>query len=101
MAARERHILGELEKRGAPQQVLEARRSMPPVSTVPTAEWIDRVVSSIEGVVPAGPLVTCTLKGQLPAPFPVRITPSKILLPRNNQIIGDVMLGGGTAISLN
>jgi hypothetical protein len=48
-----------------------------------------------------GPLVTCTLKGQLPAPFPVRITPSKILLPTNNQIIGGVMLGGGTAISLN
>jgi hypothetical protein len=48
-----------------------------------------------------GPLVTCTLKGQLRAPFPVRITPSKILLPTNNQIIGGVMLGGGTAISLN
>ncbi len=24
------------------------------------------------------------LKGQLPAPFPVRITPSKIVLPGNN-----------------
>jgi hypothetical protein len=101
MAARERRILGELEKRGAPQHVTEARRSMPPVLTAPTAEWIDRVVGSIEAVVPAGPLVTCTLKGQLPAPFPVQITPSKIRLPRNNQIIGGVMLGGGTAISLN
>jgi hypothetical protein len=101
MAARERRILAELEKRGAPQHVIEARRSMPPVSTVPTAEWLDRVVGSIEGIVPAGPLVTCTLKGRLPAPFPVRITPSKIVLPRNNQIVGGVMLGGGTAISLN
>jgi len=101
MAARERRMLAELEKRGVPQHVIEARRPMPPVSTVPTAEWIDRVVGSIEGVLPAGALVTCTLKGQLPAPFPVRITPSKIVLPRNNQIIGGVMLGGGTAISLN
>ena len=74
---------------------------MPPASTVPTAEWIDCVVGSIEGVVPAGPLVTCALKGQLPAPFPVRITPSKIVLPGNNRIVGGVILNCGTAISLN
>jgi hypothetical protein len=57
---------------------------MPPASTVPKAEWIDCVVGSIEGVLPARALVICTLKGQLPAPFPVRITPSKILLRRHN-----------------
>jgi len=100
MAARERRILAELETRGAPQHVIEARRSMPPVSTAPTAEWIDRVTGSIEGIVPAGPLVTCTLKGQLPAPFPVRITPSQIILPGNNRIIGGVTLNCGTAITL-
>jgi hypothetical protein len=59
------------------------------------------VVSSIERVVPDGPLVTCALKGQLPASFPVRITPSKIVLPGNNRISGAIMLGGGTAIRLN
>jgi hypothetical protein len=70
-------------------------------STAPSAEWIDRVVSSIEGVIPAGPIVTCALKGQLPAPLPVRITPSQIVLPGNNRIIGGVVLNCGTAISLN
>jgi hypothetical protein len=101
MAARERRVLAELEKRGVPWHMIEARRSIPPPSTVTPADRTDHVVSSIERVVPDGPLVTCALKGQLPASFPVRITPSKIVLPGNNRISGAIMLGGGTAIRLN
>ena len=100
MANRERRMLAELEKRGAPQHVIEARRSMPPVSTAPTAEWIDRVVGSIEGAAGRRPR---HLHAERPAPCSVSGPdhPSKILLPGNNQIAGGVMLGGGTAISLN
>jgi hypothetical protein len=64
-------------------------------------EWMDAAVRAIEGVEPAGPLVTCTLKAQRPAPFPIQITPSKIILRRNNTIIGGVFLNADKAIRLN
>jgi len=61
----------------------------------------DEVISSIRRSWEDDELVLCTLEADLPFPFPVQITSSQIVLPRNNIISGGVVIDCGTAISLS
>ncbi len=87
--------ISKLRQQGAPEHFIESiGRSAAPASRV------DHIMEQIQEGWPHDDLVTCTLEAQIPYPYPVVITASKIVLPGENVISGAIMLGGGTAISL-
>jgi hypothetical protein len=76
------------------REMLERTRAEPDDRSHEVMDWIRRGWSGDDFVI-------CEFEAQIPFPFPVHVTASRIVLPRNNVISGAVAVDCGTAIALS
>jgi hypothetical protein len=92
--------LTRLAEEGAPETFLQTYRDMIERADSDVDERVDDVMQSIQGGWSGADLVACAFQAQIPFPFHVHVTASKITLPGNNVISGAVAIDCGTAIAL-
>ncbi len=76
------------------EQMIEAMRDAPGQRSDEVVDWIRRAWDRDE-------FALCTLEAQLPFPYPIHITSTRIVLPGNNVISGGVVVDCGVAIAIN
>ncbi len=91
-ARAQREMVERLATSGAPESMFGAIGE-PPDNT-------EEIVRIIYRGVPEGEVVICALRAHLPFPIPIDINSRRLLLPRNNQLIGGVISDCRTAISV-
>jgi hypothetical protein len=92
--------LARLVEERAPDSLLQTYREMIDGARDETSDRADEVMRSIRRGWSGNELVRCDFRAQIPFPFPVHVTGSKITLPGNNVISGAVVIDCGTAIAL-